>query len=928
MSYRQPHDQYLRGRVRLLGRLLGNVLLAHAGEHIYAAVEALRKGHLSLRLRDNPARRQRLDELIRGLDAATLTQVIRAFATYFSLANIAEEAFQHRERLQQVRRHGRFWTGTFHDTLRGFRDAGMGAEELQALLDRAELVPVLTAHPTEAKRLTVLEALRRIFTLSEQLDQVDIHPLERATLEQRIEAEVQVLWKTDEVRPSRPTVIDELRNGLHYFRESLFEAVPLLYRYIETAVTNTYGPAGAGVRVPTLLRFGSWIGGDRDGNPNVTPETTALAVIEHSLTAHEEYLARVSRLCRQLSHSDRLCRPDPAFLEGLARDVAAFETAGRDTYPRYRHEPYRRKLYLVRDRLERNRRHLEHLATRLSGSEIEALPYRQETLTEDLQSIRRSLASHGDGNVAEGEIKDLLRLVETFGFHLVELDLRQESSRHTAALAEILALRGVAYRALGEAERVALLAGLIAEERVPPPPAALSETTAEVLDTLGTVARLREVVSPRAFGSYVVSMTHYASHVMEVVYLGRLAGLVEPRGEGWVCRLRVAPLFETIDDLERIEPVMTDLLDNPVYRALLRSSEDLQEVMLGYSDSCKDGGILASSWSLYQAQRTLTWLAGERGVECRLFHGRGGTIGRGGGPTHESILAQPPGTVGGRIKFTEQGEVISYKYANRETAVYELSMAVTGLLKACSQGAAAAGAEALDAACAADLARVGELAYRRLTEATPGFLDYFYEATPVDAIGQMNIGSRPSHRAQADRSKYSIRAIPWVFGWAQSRHTLPAWYGIGTALERWRASQPYGIETLQAMFRDWPFFRAMLSNTQMALFKADMGVAREYAGLCRDPGGAERVYGDIAAEYHRTLRQVLEVVGADDLLADNPPLALSLTRRNPYLDPLNRIQIVLLERYRGARDDEERERWLDPLLRSINAIAAGMRNTG
>jgi phosphoenolpyruvate carboxylase len=930
MVYRQPHDQHLRNRVRLLGRLLGNVLIGHVGEHVYAVVEALRKGFLSLRLRGHPGRHARLEALIRGLDAPTLTQVVRAFSTYFSLANVAEEGFQHRERMQQIRRHGAFWTGTFHDTFAGFREGGLSAEELQALLDRAEYMPVFTAHPTEAKRLTVLEAHRRVFQLSLQLDQGELHPLEEAALEGRLEAEIQVLWKTDEVRPNRPTVADELRNGLYFFRESLFDTVPLLYRHIEAAVANTYGAAGGGVRVPTLLRFGSWIGGDRDGNPNVTAEVTALAVLEHARTAHEAYVARVARLSRQLSHSDRLCQPALAFLEGLARDLAASEAAGRDTHARFRHEPYRRKLYLVRDRLEGNLRRLDALALRLSDGESEPLPYPEATFLADLQGIRDSLATHGDANVADGELKDLLRLAETFGFHLVQLDLRQESGRHTEAVAEVLRARGTDYLALPEAERLALLAGLIAAEApVPLDPAALGPGAAEVLRALETAGRMRAAVSPRAFGSYVISMTHHASHVLEVVFLARLAGLVEPRADGWACHLRVAPLFETIDDLERIAPVMEALLDNPVYREVLRASGNLQEVMLGYSDSCKDGGILASSWALYQAQQTVTRIALEHGVECRLFHGRGGTIGRGGGPTHESILAQPAGTVHGRIKFTEQGEVLSYKYANRETAIYELSMGITGLLKAsCFLVRPAGGEESWDHACASTLARLGEQAYRRLTEETAGFLDYFYEATPVDAIALMNIGSRPAHRAPADRSRYSIRAIPWVFGWAQSRHTLPAWYGIGSALEAWREAHADGLATLRAMYRDWPFFRAMLSNTQMALFKADLGAAREYAALCPDPEVAGRVYGEIAAEYARTVRQVLEVAEAEELIADNPSLALSLARRNPYLDPLNRIQIVLLERYRAAEDEAERERWLDPLVRSINAIAAGMRNTG
>jgi len=409
-----------------------------------------------------------------------------------------------------------------------------------------------------------------------------------------------------------------------------------------------------------------------------------------------------------------------------------------------------------------------------------------------------------------------------------------------------------------------------------------------------------------------------------------MAGLAGKRDGEWFFRCCITPLFETIEDLGHIEPVMGALLENTAYRGLLASSGNLQEIMLGYSDSCKDGGILASAWGLYQAQSRITRLTEALGVRCRLFHGRGGTVGRGGGPTHEAILSQPRGTVHDRIKFTEQGEVLAYKYSNLETAVYELSMGMSGLLKASRFLVQPSPDEQQDHVGAMhELATMGEQAYRRLTEETPGFLDYFYEATPVDAIALLNIGSRPSHRQKADRSRTSIRAIPWVFGWAQTRHTVPAWYGIGTALETWRRRSPNGFQTLRTMYAEWPFFRALLSNTQMALFKADMDMAREYAALCDNEAVAERVYGTIRDEYHRAVQEVLAIVGTRQLVDDNPALALSLSRRNPYLDPLNHIQITLLRRHRDPKlSDAQRELWLYPLLQSINAIAAGMRNTG
>jgi phosphoenolpyruvate carboxylase len=452
----------------------------------------------------------------------------------------------------------------------------------------------------------------------------------------------------------------------------------------------------------------------------------------------------------------------------------------------------------------------------------------------------------------------------------------------------------------------------------------------ETLDVFRVMAKMRKEISPKAFGSYVISMTHEASHILEVMLLARLTGLAAYTNGKARCHIQIAPLFETIEDLEHIEPVMTRLLDNVTYGEMLKAANNFQEVMLGYSDSCKDGGILASAWNLYEAQKTVTQLTTARGVRCRLFHGRGGTIGRGGGPTHESILAQPEGTVHGQIKFTEQGEVLSFKYSNQETAVYELTMGITGLLKASANLVKPAEPERKDYLAVMDeLADKGETAYRALTDKTPGFLDYFYEATPVSEIALLNIGSRPSHRKKGDRAKGSVRAIAWVFGWAQSRHTLPAWYGIGSALEQWRQNDPVRLAQLQKMYHEWPFFRSMLSNTQMALFKAEPDIAREYATLCKDPVTGEHVYRTFREEFIRTVTQVLHVTGNQRLLVENPTLELSLTRRNPYLDPLNHIQLILLRRSRDESvSDEERKVWLNPLLRSINAIAAGMRNTG
>ncbi len=931
-----PSDAQLRARVKLFGNLLGNVLRPLQGGRVLDAVEALRKGYIRLHKEDSPAARRRLEKLIESLDAETLTHVVRAFSIYFSLVNLAEESFQHQTRRAQVYRGGPLWQGSFDATLREFHSQGISAAELQTLLDKAAYIPVFTAHPTESKRRTVMEHLRRIFLTAELLDDPRTGKERRLELINQLEGQIQTLWKTDEVRASKPQVRDEIKNGLFYFRESLFKAVPETYRYLEKAIDRVYGPELAGgqrIRIPNILRFGSWIGGDRDGNPFVTADTTALALRLQKREVLRYYLREVINLSHVLTHSRRLCAISDPFAASLAQDEERFAAVFGDYPQHFGQEPYRRKLYLMRHRLQHNLDAVDALIEGRSGNIFaDSYPSEREFLA-DLALMRDSLLSHGDHAAANGELQDLIRNTETFGFYLVHLDIRQESTRHSEAVAELLARQPDMpdYGSLNEAQRLTWLGELIGRaQEFSVDRATLSDASRETFEVFEVMARMRQEVSPQAFGSYVISMTHAASHVMEVMFLASLAGLAGRNEQGWFCHVGISPLFETIADLEHIEPVMTALLDNPAYAALLGCSGNLQEVMIGYSDSAKDGGILASAWSLYDAQTKITALAQARGIECRLFHGRGGTVGRGGGPTHEAILSQPEGTVRGQIKLTEQGEVLSFKYSNAETATYELSMGMTGLLKASTSLIRAQQQDCRDFLGAMDkLAEDGEAAFRSLTDRTPGFIDYFYEATPLTEIGLLNIGSRPSHRKKGDRSKASVRAIAWVFGWAQSRHTLPAWFGIGTALHNWRGSDPQRLAKLQRMYREWPFFRALLSNTQMALFKADMGIAARYAALAENRESADAIYQTIRDEHQRTVDTVLEIAGAASLMQETPQLALSLARRNPYLDPLNHIQVLLLQRCRDeSLPQAEREAWLHPLLRSINAIAAGLRNTG
>ena len=917
--------------IKLFTALLGEVLREHSRKRVLVIVERLRDGFMQLREQEDAALREKLMKRIDAVDPQTISEVIRAFTIFFGLVNTAEELNAYLSRMDRISSGERLWFGSFDDTVRQFHADGVPPEKFQDLLNHLIYLPVFTAHPTESKRRTISDAFRRIFLIAQGLHRQRLNEEERVEQLQAILTEIQGLWKTDEVRVHKPQVIDEVRQGLHYFRESLFKAVPETYRNLEKAIRRCYGPESA-LQVPSFIRFGSWIGGDRDGNPFVKPETTELAVRMHHQLVLEEYHRRVIALRRVLSHTVPICQPSPAFMDSLDADEEYWlETMGQGLR-RFASEPYRRKLAIMDHRLVAN---LDRVRARLRG-EHHAVPpggyAGDREFLADLYLIRDSLIHHGDANAAAGALQDLIRLAESFGFHLVHLDCRQESTRHTQAVTELFARQPGApyYEAFDEDQRLMALAESIAH----PHPfifekATLTPATRETLEVFEVMARLTAEIGRGCFGQYVISMTHTASHVMEVMLLARLAGLAGRDRQGWFCNIQISPLFETIEDLGHIDAVMTALFDNPTYSALLKASGNRQEVMLGYSDSCKDGGILCASWNLYEAQRKVIALADNRQVSCRLFHGRGGTIGRGGGPTHEAILAQPPDTVHGQIKFTEQGEVLSYRYANPETARYELIMGISGLIKSSRCLIAPPPPDRKDYLGIMDeLARLGEEGYRKLVRETDGFLDYFYECTPLDAIALLNIGSRPSHRKKGDRALSSIRAIPWVFGWGQSRTTLPAWFSVGQAIERWRGSDPERLAKLQRMYQEWPYFRALLSNTQMSLFKAEMHIAREYLRLAQDQRQAAAIYGLIDAEYERTCTQVLNVAGLRSLMEDTPELAHSLVRRNLYLDPLNHIQVAVLGRYRAEQDEALEEEWLDPLLRSINAIAAGMRNTG
>ncbi|MBL8671659.1 MAG: phosphoenolpyruvate carboxylase [Alphaproteobacteria bacterium] len=916
----------MRSLVRLLGALVGETIAAHEGETAFGTVETLRRGFVELRraARRSPAAVAKVARTLDHVGPETATTIGRAFAVYFSLVNIAEEAMRERDRRDAE------WPRSFDETLSALAASGVDAAAFRAKLPALSLVPVFTAHPTEARRQAVQKCHRRLFDLVGRLIDVGDDHRARTGLRDELRDEIQILWKTSPLRAERLTVADEIANGLLLFRSALFDAVPQALRSLADAAARTWGPALGEIDCTGILSFGSWIGGDRDGNPNVTAEVTIRAGREQSREVLREYIRRIDALMDRLTQSSAFVRLDPGFAERLAADEAALAAVVfADRASRFEHEPFRRKLAFMRHRL----------AARLAWTEARLLVHHAEPgagayasaaeLAADIRSLRDALVADGGERLARGALQDLLVLVQVFGFHLARLDLRQEAGRHAAAVTEILdGLPGLPrYGDLDEATRLDILLDLILK----PGPVlllgdALSAQTQETLASLRAVRVLQDELGAAAVESYVVSMADRASAVVEVLFLARLVGLVEQGEGGLRARLRVAPLFETAADLAAAPAIIAQLLDRPAYRRLLASAGGTQEVMLGYSDSCKDAGILGSAWALHQAQVSLAALLDQRDVPYLLFHGRGGSHARGGGPTYDAIQSGPPQAANGRLKFTEQGEVLSFKYANRPTAVYELTVALSGLVKA-SFALAEARRHVVDARFAGAMARIaaiGEASYRDLVAEDAGLLDFFYEATPVLDLAALNIGSRPSHRPQGGRSLRAIRAIPWVFGWSQARLALPAWYGVGSALQAFAAEKPGNLAVLRRMCGEWPYLRHVLDNAQMALAKTDLAVAQLYVSLASDREAADRIWKRIKDECVLTERWLKRAMGTDRLLAENRQLAFSLDRRAPYIDAVNALQARLIARSRQP----DGQTWRHPLLLSINAIAAGMRNTG
>ncbi len=893
----------LRRDVRSLGKLLGRVIVEQEGKRLFNVVEELR--HLLIRHREQARleggsnfvdpQMAKARDAIAGLDLDDAYRITKAFAIYFELTNLAET--NHRKRR---RRAGNLHpdqpalAGSFRGTLRRLCAAGLSAKEALAALHQIRIVPTFTAHPTEVARRTVLFKRRRITEQLAKLDRLPLSAGEAAEYEELIHAEITSLWQTDEVRVERPLVTDEIRMGLDVYPMSIFESLPRVYSEMADSFREIYNAELDGLELPEVLSFGSWIGGDRDGNPFVTPDSTREALGRARNAILDHYIAELARLSGQLSSSSRQA---PVSKKLRARLDDYSKRLG-DEPPRTARisatELYRRFISYVVARLRHTR-----------GQAADAMPYSTpEELEGDIDVVRDSLLAHHGERPVELFVDPLLRKIRTFGLHLATLDIRQHANIHAKAMDEIPQ-------------------GWKSNSPLDVPPG-LSPASIDVLETLRKVSSLKKTYPASAIRAYIISGVESEQDVLAVLKLADIAGvgLAATKDDPG---LMPVPLFESIDSLRAADAIMEKVWENKHYTSLLNSWGRWQEVMLGYSDSNKDGGMLTSIWELYKAHRALHHAARQNDVKLRLFHGRGGTVGRGGGPTHRAILAQPAGDFSGEIRITEQGEVLNWKYSDPVLAEWNLEIMIAACLEALTRTAEEHKSEGKWDEAMEEISQYAYEYYRRCIADNPEVLEYFEQATPVNQLEHARIGSRPARRSQKSRRLEDLRAIPWVFGWMQSRHALPAWFGIGYALEKLVQKRASNAQLLQEMMNGFPLFSDVIRNVELAMAKADLTIARLYASLVEDADLRERVWKMLAEEFERTRQVILSVTGQRQLLETNPVLSRSIRLRNPYVDPMSLVQVDLLRRKRAGEDSDALNYALGA---TINGIAAGLHNTG
>ncbi|ANI39781.1 phosphoenolpyruvate carboxylase [Mycolicibacterium vaccae] len=907
----------MREDIRLLGAMLGDIVREQNGDEVFDLVERARVE--AFRVRRSEIDRADMVKMFDGVDVRLAIPVIRAFTHFALLANVAEDI--HRERRRAIHEAaGRPpQDSSLAATYLKLDDADLDAATVAEALVGALVSPVITAHPTETRRRTVFDTQHRITELMRlRLHGFTVTP-EGKDVERELRRHILTLWQTALIRLSRLKIQDEIETGLRYYAAAFLEVIPQVNAEVRSALQERW--PGSGILDDPILRPGSWIGGDRDGNPNVTAEVVRLATGSAAYTAFAHYFTELTALEQELSMSMRLVHTS----EHLAALADACDEPARGD------EPYRRALRVVHARLTATARQIldqqpEHELD--LGLDPYAAP---GELLDDLDAIDESLRANGSALLADDRLGRLREAVRVFGFHLSGLDMRQNSDVHEEVVAELLAWAGVHpdYASLDEPQRVELLAAELAMRRpLIRPDAELSELARKELDIVAAAGRAVHVFGPQAVPNYIISMCQSVSDMLEAAILLKEAGLLDASSEHPYAPVGIVPLFETIDDLQRGASILEAALDLPLYRAVVAARGDSQEVMLGYSDSNKDGGYLAANWALYRAELDLVETSRKTGIRLRLFHGRGGTVGRGGGPSYDAILAQPPGAVQGSLRITEQGEVIAAKYAEPRIAQRNLETLLAATLEATLLDVEGLG-EAAEPAYQVldDLAARAQRAYAELVHETPGFVEYFKASTPVSEIGALNIGSRPTSR-KPTTSISDLRAIPWVLAWSQSRVMLPGWYGTGTAFEDYVGEGPGSEErlaVLQDLYRRWPFFATVLSNMAQVLAKSDLGLAAHYSQLVEDEALRRRVFDKIADEHARTIRMHRLITGHDDLLADNPALARSVFNRFPYLEPLNHLQVELLRRYRSGDEDELVQRGI---LLTMSGLATALRNSG
>lgn len=916
-------DQALRDDIRLLGRILGDTVREQEGDDLFDLVERIRQTSIRFHRDTDETARAELETLLTELSPPRAVGIIRAFSYFSHLANIAEDEHILRRRRADAAAGQPSAVGSLAHVFAHAQEKKVGTAALTDFFTGASISPVLTAHPTEVRRRSTLNREMEISTLLDRQARIDLTPAEQEEADETLRRAVLTLWQTTLLRRIKLTVMDEVQNGLSYYDYTFLSQLPRLYCDIEDRLAALKGKAGElNGELPAFLRIGSWIGGDRDGNPFVTAEVLGRTIEAHRNRILAFYESELIALASELSLAGRLVTVSPELTE-----LAALSP---DRALEHREEPYRLVLAYA---LARVRATAAHLAGKPVGSRPDApLPYQgPRDFSADLDVVHRSLRDNGSTLLARGRLRRLRKAVACFGFHLACLDLRQNSDVHERTVAELFekAAPGTDYAALPEEARIALLVKELETPRLLSSPfVAYSQETQSELAIFRTAAAAHRALGREVVPNAIISKGESVSDLLELALLLKEVGLVSTEG---VSAVNIIPLFETIADLQACAAVMDRAFSTPAYKRLVTSRGAEQEVMLGYSDSNKDGGFVTSGWELYKAEIGLIDVFRAHGVRLRLFHGRGGSVGRGGGPSYDAILAQPGGAVNGQIRITEQGEIISSKYSNPEVGRHNLEILVSGTLEASllQPQETAPRPEFLSAMEA--ISDEAFRAYRALVYETEGFEDYFWASTVISEIATLNIGSRPASRAKT-RAISSLRAIPWVFSWAQCRLMLPAWYGFGTAVEAFAARRPdYGLPFLKAMYQEWPFFRTLLSNMDMVLSKSSLAIASRYAELVPDVALREAIFGRISAEYERTLAHLLAIMGQSRLLEGNPGLDRSIRARFPYLDPLNHLQIEMLKLHRakppGTAPDPD-DQVLHGIQLTINGISAGLRNSG